>query len=179
MPEPYTGSTGPPEPSILLLLVRHLQPLAPPLAIVLGPMADKCAPRHPLVVHMQAGLPKLGCNPPATMASLLPSRLDSACCERLLIGAVLWNLSLHESVLSQCRAGAALPHAKRLPHMLDTATTARRLSSLVPHPRSGADRTIMMGISECGDWRLRSVQGHGARTFVRTVGGRRTGSAGW
>ena len=54
------GPVVEPEPRPLWLLLGNLQPLPPPLAIVLGPMADKGSPFDPLHVHDPACVTQQG-----------------------------------------------------------------------------------------------------------------------
>ena len=112
-PEPDTRAIVQPEPPLLLLLVGNLQPLAPP------------DPRDPFVVHEPACASQHRSDPPVAIATVLSRQFDDAGCQRISIRPALRNLALRGSVLSQCAAGAALRYAKRLPHMIDTATATR------------------------------------------------------
>ena len=93
-PEPDTGSIIEPEPALLCLLRRDLEPLALPLAIVLGPMADNGSPLHPLVVHMPArGVEQPG-DHAIPVATVVAGELDDVFGQALFIRGAMRNLAL-------------------------------------------------------------------------------------
>ena len=124
--EAHARSIVQPEPFLLSLLQWDLQPFTSPLAIVLGPMADKGSPFDPLVVHVPASVVRQTRHHAITKATIFVGQLDDIVAQPLFISTALRNLSLCRTVLPQGAAGTTLRHVQLLPYMIDALATTRR-----------------------------------------------------
>ena len=124
-PEPNARPVVQPEPPLLSLLLWDLQPFTSPLAIVLGPMADKGFPLDPLVVHVPASVVQQTRHHAIPIAPVLVGQLDDIVGKTLFVGTALRDLALRGSVLAKCTAGAALGYAKLLAHVVDAFAAAK------------------------------------------------------
>jgi hypothetical protein len=112
-PQPDAGAIVEPEPGPFRLLLRHLQPLAPP------------DPLDPLVVHPPAGLTQQRRDAAIIVPAVLTRQLDDVSGQALFVGPTLRDLALDRAVLPERAAGAALRHARRLPRADDAEPTTR------------------------------------------------------
>lgn len=101
-----------PEPFLLRLPLRDLQPLPPP------------NPFHPLHVHRPAGIPKQRRDAVVAVASILAGERDDVGGQRFFIGPPARHLSLCGAMLTQDTAGEALRHLELLPNVLDAGAAA-------------------------------------------------------
>ena len=124
--EAHARSIVQPEPSLLSLLLWDLQPFTSPLAIVLGPMADKGSPLNPLVVHVPASVVQQTRHHAITIAAIFVGQFYDIIGQPLFISPALQNLSLGRTVLPQGAAGTTLRHVQLLPYMIDALATTRR-----------------------------------------------------
>jgi hypothetical protein len=60
---------------------------------------------------------------PISIPPVLVGQFDDVVSQTLFISEVLRHLALRRSMLTKRAAGAALRHAKRLPHMVDAFAT--------------------------------------------------------
>ena len=113
-PEPDTRAVIKPKPAALWLFVRDFQPFTSPDAF------------DAFVVYAPARLTQQGRDPAVAVTTVLPSQLDDISGEPSFIGTALRNLPLGRAVLAKRATGAALTHAKGLPHAINTQATTRR-----------------------------------------------------
>ena len=125
--EAHARSIAQPEPPLLSLLLWDLQPFTSPLAIVLGPMADKGSPLDPLVVYMPASVVQQTRHHALTIAAIFVGQCYDIVGQPLFISTALRNLSLCRTVLPQGAAGTTLRHVQLLPYMIDALATTRRV----------------------------------------------------
>lgn len=105
--ESYAGAIVQPEPPLFLLLLRNLQPFAPP------------NPFDPLVVHTPASVVQQARHHAVAIAPVLVSQLDDVVGQALFIDPALRHFPLRGPMLSKRAAGPALRHAKFLPNMVN------------------------------------------------------------
>ena len=129
--EPDTGSVIEPEPALLRLLVRNLQPFAPP------------DPFHPLVIDMPARGVEQPCDHAIAVAPVLAGQLDDVIGQAVFVPASLWNLALGGAVLFQGAAGPALGDTEGLPHMVNAAAAARRAQKF---PRAASAKISLSSV---------------------------------
>ncbi len=103
-----------PEPPLFLLLLRNLQPFAPPDTF------------DPLVVHVPARIVEQTCDHPISVAAILICQLDDIVGQPVFVDTSLRSFALCGSMLPKCAAGPALGNAKLLPHTVDAFATTRR-----------------------------------------------------
>jgi len=113
-PEPDTRAVIKPKPAALWLFVWDFQPFTSPDAF------------DTFVVYAPARLTQQGRDPAVAVTTVLPSQLDDISGEPSFIGTALRNLPLGRAVLAKRATGAALTHAKGLPHAINAKTTTRR-----------------------------------------------------
>ncbi len=113
-PQPDAGAVVEPEPALLRLLVRDLQPFAPP------------DPLDPLRVHMPTGVVQQTGDHAIAVAAVLAGQLDDVVGEANLVTTAPRQPALGRAVLAERAAGPALRDAEGLPHALDAAPPTRR-----------------------------------------------------
>ena len=101
------------QPSSLWLLLRHLQPFAPP------------DPLDALVVAPPALGPQQGGDPPVAVAPVLPRPVDDRRSQRRLVVGRPRHLALRRTVLSQHPAREALGDVQLRRDVLDAGPTTR------------------------------------------------------
>jgi len=111
-PQPDAGTVIEPEPGPLRLLVRDLQPLAPP------------DPLDPLVIHLPAGSAQHRRDATIAVTAILPGQLDDVGGQPFFIVTTDRNLALGGSMLTKDTADPALGHVDGLPYLLDAASAA-------------------------------------------------------
>ena len=111
-PQTEAGSVVQPEPSLLRLLLWHLQPLPPP------------DPLHPLHVHRPTCCAQERRDAAIAVAPILGGERNDVRRQRLFIGPSAGCLPLGRAMLAEHAAGEALRHLELLPNVLDTGTAA-------------------------------------------------------
>ena len=99
-PQTDARSVVQPEPALLRLPGRHLQPLPPP------------DPLDPLDVHRPAGLPQHRRDPPVAVAAVLGGERDDVGGQRRLVVAPARRLALRRAMLPEHPARQPLGHAE-------------------------------------------------------------------
>ena len=88
-PQPHARAIVQPQPPLLRLFLRNLEPLASPQAL------------HPLGVHLPAGIPQQGRDPAIPVAAILPRQLDQLGHQARLVGPAARHVPLRRAVLAQ------------------------------------------------------------------------------
>lgn len=101
-----------PQTPTFWLLIRYLQPLAPPDAF------------HPLVIDEPACMPEQRGDLAIAVAAVLAGKLNDIGGQTLLVISPRWHLALRRAMLSERRTGAALGDVKLTSNMLNTNATA-------------------------------------------------------
>ena len=111
-PQTDARSVVEPEPTLLRLLLRHLQPLPPP------------DPLDAFGVHHPAGIAQQRRNPAVAIAAVLAGERNDVRRQGGFVGAAPRHLALRRSMLSQDAARPALRHVQLRHDVLDAAATA-------------------------------------------------------
>ena len=111
--KPNAGAVAQPEPTVLGLPGRDLQPLAPP------------DPLDPLIVDQPAGPAQQFGDLAIAVAAILPDQLDDVGGQPCLVVSTLRDLALRRAMLTECRASTALGNRQRSSNMLDAGAAAR------------------------------------------------------
>src|SRR5262245_4014197 len=106
-------SVGQPEPAVLRLLMRDLQPLALPDTL------------DPLVVDCPARLAQQRGDLAIAIAAVLPSKLDNIGGETPLDVTTARDFALHRAMLPERRTGATLGDMQPRSHLLNAGTATR------------------------------------------------------
>ena len=103
-----------------------VQPLTVPLAIVLGPMADKGSPLDPILANHHAAVIQQGSHPAIAITAMFRGQVDNVPGQLILVGLQGWNVSLRPPGLPDDPAGAAFgeQYRKIVDDLCDVAVRA-------------------------------------------------------
>ena len=110
-PQPDKRSIIEPEPRAFRLLLRHLEPLAPPDVL------------HPLAVHMPPRITQQGRHPAIAITTILPSQGDNVFGQGGFVICPVRHLALGRSMLPEHAAHPPLGDNHHSSDVIDTAPT--------------------------------------------------------
>ena len=113
-PKPHARTVGEPQTPAFRLLIRNLEPLAPP------------DPLDPLVVDDPARITQKRGYLAIAIAPVLTREFDGIGGQPFLVLAPLGHLALCRAMLAEHRTGAALGDLQRVTNMIDALAPARR-----------------------------------------------------
>lgn len=111
--QPDARSVIEPETAAFRLLLRHLEPLAPPDTL------------DPLAVHMPAGIAQQGRHPAIAETAILPGESDDVLGESCFVVRPAGHLALCRSMLPGHVAHSPLGDSHHPSDVIDTAPSAR------------------------------------------------------
>src|ERR1700678_489386 len=97
-PQPNARSIVEPQPTAWLLLLRYLQPLAPP------------DPLHAILAHLPARMHQQGRDAPVAVTAILAGQNNDGLCESIFVFALCWPVALRAAWLLHHTARPAFAH---------------------------------------------------------------------